>query len=97
MAKSKKEAMQQGIKPRPPLTSQEQADLAKTLLSPQSPLRKVLVVLEAPDLEWLDTTVGQLKATGRRRSNKSEMIKLAITQLKGKSVPELREMLRNFD
>ena len=97
MATSKRDRLREAIsKPRHELTRTEREDLGKTLLSAPSPLKKALFVVEAQDLEWLDMTVATLKRT-RRRTNKSEMVKLGISLLKGKSPDELRELLRNLD
>lgn len=96
-AKTKREILREAVsKPRRQLTPTEREHLGKTLLSPKSELRKALFVLEAKDLEWLDMTVATLKST-RRRTNKSEMIKLGIALMKEKSPEELRDLLRNLD
>jgi len=95
--KTKRDILREAVaKPRRQLTTKEREDLGKTLLSPKSPLRKALFVLEAPDLEWLDMTVATLKST-RRRTNKSELIKLGVALMKEKNLDELRELLRNLD
>ncbi len=96
-AKTKREVLREAVsKPRRQLTPKEREHLGKTLLSPKSELRKALFVLEAKDLEWLDMTVATLKST-RRRTNKSEMMKLGLSLLKQKSPEELLGLLRNLD
>lgn len=96
-SKTKKDILREAVsRPRRQLTPEEREDLGKNLLSPKSSLRKALFVIEAPDLEWLDMTVAKLKSK-RRRSNKSEMVKLGLSLLKQKSPEELLGLLRNLD
>lgn len=95
--KTKRELLRAaGAKPRRQLTPKEREDLGKALLSPKSTLRKALFVLEAKDLEWLDMTVATLKST-RRRTNKSEMMKLGIALMREKGPEQLLGLLRNLD
>lgn len=98
MAKqTKKDILRQAVKTEPKkLTEKERESLGKKLLSQKSELKKALFVIESEDLEWLDTTVADLKRT-RRRSNKSEIIKLGISLLKEKSQEELKELLKGLD
>lgn len=96
-SKSKKDMLREAVsQPPKQLSPEEREDLGKNLLSPKSPLRKALFVVEAQDLEWLDMTVATLKQT-RRRTNKSELVKLGLSLIKGKNPEELKELLRNLD
>jgi hypothetical protein len=45
---------------------------------------------------WLDTTVAQLKRV-RRRTTKSEMVRLGISVLRQRDPDELRDLLRQLD
>jgi hypothetical protein len=64
-------------------------------LVPQ-PLEKVMFVLEPADVAWLDATVAGLKA-GRRRTSKSELMRLGIAIMKKLDPQELRQQLRDLD
>ena len=77
-------------------TSEEREDMRVNLLGPESPVRKALFVLDVEDLEWLDSTVTQLKRK-RRRTNKSELMRLGIAIMKRLSEEELRQQLRELD
>jgi hypothetical protein len=77
-------------------TSEEREDLRVNLLGPESPVRKALFVLDVEDLEWLDSTVTQLKRK-RRKTNKSELMRLGIALMKRLSEEELRQQLRELD
>ena len=66
------------------------------LLGPESPVRKALFVLDVEDMEWLDSTVTQLKRK-RRKTNKSELMRLGIALMKRLSEEELRQQLRELD
>ncbi len=77
-------------------TSEEREDMRVNLLGPESPVRKALFVLDVEDLEWLDSTVTQLKRK-RRRTNKSELMRLGIALMKRLSEEELRQQLRELD
>jgi len=77
-------------------TSEEREDIRVNLLGPESPVRKALFVLAAEDLEWLDSTVAHLKRK-RRRTNKSELVRLGIALIKQLSEDELRQQLRELD
>jgi hypothetical protein len=77
-------------------TSEEREDMRVNLLGPESPVRKALFVLDVEDLEWLDSTVTQLKRK-RRKTNKSELMRLGIALMKRLSEEELRQQLRELD
>ena len=77
-------------------TSEEREDMRVNLLGPESPVRKALFVLDIEDLEWLDATVVQLKRK-RRRTNKSELMRLGIALMKRLSEEELRQQLRELE
>lgn len=98
--KTKRDLIRQGMtKSRRQLTQQERDDLGRSLLSkddtPLRPLEKALFVLEAEDMEWLRKTVARLKHV-RRRSNKSELMRLGISLMKEKTPEELTELLRKL-
>jgi hypothetical protein len=77
-------------------TSEEREDMRVNLLGPESPVRKALFVLDVEDLEWLDSTVTQLKRK-RRRTNKSELMRLGVALMKRLSEEELRQQLRELE
>jgi hypothetical protein len=77
-------------------TSEEREDMRVNLLGPENPVRKALFVLDVEDLEWLDSTVTQLKRK-RRKTNKSELMRLGIALMKRLSEEELRQQLRELD
>jgi hypothetical protein len=82
--------------PRRQLTENERQDLGRNLLSPESTLRKALFVVDSTDLEWLDSTVATLKRK-RRKTNKSELVRLGLSLVKEKSSDELGQLLRNLE
>ena len=55
---------------------------------------KLFVYLNPANAEWLDMTVASLKR-GRQRTNRSELIDLAITLLKKKPPARLGKVLKN--
>jgi hypothetical protein len=55
-------------------------------------LHKLTATASKSDLEYLDQTTAQLKRT-RQRTNKSELIALAVAMLRQKSAPEIERML----
>ena len=59
-------------------------------------LERTMFTLERDDVTWLDTTVAQLKWV-RRRTTKSEMVRLGISVLRQCKPDELRELLRQLD
>jgi hypothetical protein len=59
-------------------------------------LERVMFTLERDDMMWLNTTVAQLKRT-RRRTTKSEMVRLGISVLRQRDPDELRDLLRQLD
>jgi hypothetical protein len=96
--KSKREQMREGTtRPRRRRTAADRQKLGESLLTREAkPLVKAMFVLEPDDLAWLDTTVGGLKPE-RRRTNKSEMIRLGIAIMKRMDPEELRQQLRELD
>jgi hypothetical protein len=94
---SKRERLQKAVAtPRRQLTEDERLDLGRNLLGPESTLRKALFVVDASDLEWLDSTVANLKRK-RRKTNKSELVRLGLSIMKAKSAEELTRLLRSFE
>jgi hypothetical protein len=55
-----------------------------------------MFTLELADLTWLDTTVATLKAV-RRRTTKSELVRVGLWTLRQKEIDEVRELLRQVD
>lgn len=82
--------------PKRALTDEERQDFSRGLLGPESTLRKALFVVDATDLEWLDSIVATLKKK-RRKTNKSELIRLGLSMMKAKNPEELAKMLRAFE
>jgi hypothetical protein len=82
--------------PKRTLTEAERQDFSRGLLGPESTFRKALFVVDAADLEWLDSTVAVLKRK-RRKTNKSEIIRLGLALMKEKSTEELGKLLRSFE
>jgi hypothetical protein len=69
----------------------------KSAAAPEPPpLEKVMFVIEPADLAYLNTTVASLKAE-RRRTSKSELIRLGIAIMKNMDPDELRQHLRDLD
>ncbi len=57
---------------------------------------QVFVYFEPDNAEWLDMTVATLKRT-RQRTNRSELIDLAVTLLQKKSPQAIEKLLRDRD
>ena len=55
-------------------------------------LHKLTATASKSDLEYLDRTTAQLKRT-RQRTNKSELIALAVALLRQKSTAEIERLL----
>jgi hypothetical protein len=97
MAHNKRDKMRAGMaKVRAELTPAQSEDLREDLLGPKSPIRRVLFTLYSEDLEWLRKTTNSLKRT-RRRTAKSELMRLGIALMKEKSQEELLTRLRNLE
>lgn len=97
MTQSKLEKLRAATaKPRPELTDKNREDLGKKLLSPQSPIRRVLFTLYLEDIDWLRQTTERLKRN-RRKTAKSELMRLGISLMKEKSEEELLSRLRNLE
>jgi ribosomal 50S subunit-associated protein YjgA (DUF615 family) len=96
--KSKRDQMREGTaRPRRRRTATDRKQLGQSLV-PRSPkpLEKVMFVLEPEDLAWLNSTVAGLKSE-RRRTSKSEMVRLGIALMKKMDPDELRQHLRDLD
>jgi hypothetical protein len=98
MSDSKFDQMMQGAQvSRPALSEENREHLGKSLLSPKKvQATKVLCTIEDPDLQWIDEAVQALKDT-RRRTTRSEMMKVGIALMKEKSPEELGELLRKYN
>ena len=97
MAQSKLEKLRAATaKPRPELTDKNREDLGRKLLSPQSPIRRVLFTLYVDDIDWLRQTAERLKRS-RRKTAKSELMRLGISLMKEKSEEELLSRLRTLE
>ncbi len=95
--KSKRQQMREGTSRPRRRTAADRQKVGESLLSLQPPqLEKVMFVLDPEDLAWLNTTVAGLKRE-RRRTNKSEMIRLGIAIMKNMEPDELRRHLRELD
>jgi len=55
---------------------------------------KLFVYIDSTNAEWLDLTVASLKR-GRQRTNRSELVDLAITLLKKKPALDIGKVLKN--
>jgi hypothetical protein len=96
-AKTKRDILRQATAgSRRALTAEEREDFKTHLLGPETTIRKALFVLDVQDLEWLDTTVARLKRT-RRKTSKSELMRLGVSMMKQLSEEELRRRLRELD
>jgi hypothetical protein len=95
---SKRQQMREGMsRSRRRHPSSQRAKTVKTVVTPGlKPLEKVMFVIEASDLAWLNTAVSELKAV-RRRTSKSELMRLAIAIMKKMDPEELRQQLRELD
>ena len=95
---SKRQQMREGLsrsrKRRP--ASGRAKTVKRVVRSGPQPLEKVMFVIEPADLAWLNTAVTELKAV-RRRTSKSEMIRLGIAIMKKMDPDELRQQLRELD
>jgi hypothetical protein len=95
--KSKRQQMREGTARPRRRTAADRQKVGESLLNLQPPqLEKVMFVLDPEDLAWLNTTVAGLKRE-RRRTNKSEMIRLGIAIMKNMEPDELRRHLRELD
>ena len=56
-------------------------------------LRSAMIMLSREDIEWLDELVAHLKRS-RRKTSKSEVIRLAINRLRKMKEAEILEELR---
>jgi hypothetical protein len=95
---SKREQMREGMsRSRRRHPSSQRVKTMKTVVTPgPKPLEKVMFVIEPSDLAWLNTAVTELKAV-RRRTSKSELMRLAIAIMKKMDPEELRQQLRELD
>jgi hypothetical protein len=63
---------------------------------PKTGYQPVLISLYPADIAWLDATLRRLKRK-RRKTAKSEMIRLGIARLKRLSDEELLDLLRTLE
>jgi hypothetical protein len=97
LTKKKREQIKEMVqKPRRQLTAKERADLGRKLLGPKTTIRRALFTLEAQDLEWLDKMVAQINPSTRRKTNKSELVRLGLSLMKKKGAKEIKELLREL-
>ena len=97
MTTSKRDKMRAGAaKQRKKLTPTEREHFGKDLLGPKSQIRRVLFTLYVDDVDWLKKTATRLKRT-RRKTAKSELMRLGISLMKEKSEEELFNHLRNLE
>jgi hypothetical protein len=97
MAQNKRDKMRAGMaRARQELTPEQSEHLRKDLLGPKSGIRRMLFTLYVEDLDWLKKTTASLKRS-RRRTAKSELMRLGIALMKEKSQEELLTRLRNLE
>lgn len=97
MTKSKKERMLAGTsQPRHQLTEEHRADLGKHILGSPVSFQKALFTMEKDDLEWISKTVSVLKER-RRRTTKSDLIRVGVALMKEKSPEELQNLVRSLN
>ncbi len=97
MAKSKIEQMKAGAaQPRHQLTEEHKVDLGRRILGSPASFQKALFTMEKEDLEWISQTVSALKEN-RRRTTKSDLIRVGVALMKEKSPEELRELVRSLN
>ena len=96
MAKSKIEQMQEGVnQPRPQLTDEHRVDFGKRILGSPVSFQKVLLSMEKEDLEWVNKAVSDLKEN-RRRTTRSELMRVGVALMKEKSPEELCDLIRSL-
>jgi hypothetical protein len=96
---SKRDRLRSAVnKPRARRTPAERQKLGQGLLSKKDvkPLLKIMFVMEAQDIDWLNKVVADLKPE-RRRTSKSEMMRLGVAIMKKMDPDELRQHLRDLD
>ena len=78
------------------LTPENKEDLGKQFLGPNATasFQKTLVTLEKTDLEWLDATLREIRKN-RRRTSKSDLMRVGVALLKEKNPEELCQLVRN--
>ncbi len=97
MAKSKIEQMKAGAnQPRHQLTEEHRADLGKRILGSPVSFQKALFTMEKEDLEWITKTVSSLKES-RRRTTKSDLMRVGVALMKEKSSEELQNLVRSLN
>ena len=97
MAKSKIEQMKAGAnQPRHQLSEEHKVDLGRRILGSPISFQKVLLSMEKEDLEWVNQAVLNLKEQ-RRRTTRSELMRVGIALMKEKSPEELRDLVRSLN
>ena len=76
------------------LTTAQRQDLGKAYTD--TGFEKTLFLLKSTDVEWLNEVATRLKGS-RRKTNKSELIRLGIHLLQQKPEDEVLELLRRFE
>ena len=97
MTDSKRQMMRQGSATRRPgLTQQDRQDMKEKLVGPENRTTRALFVLDEDDIRWLDDTVNRLKRT-RRKTSKSQLVRLGVSLIRDMSQEELIRLLRDFE
>ncbi len=89
---TKRDKMGRALK-KAPRTEQELQDLKRNIRSGQEALKKTIVILAREDIEWLDELVVHLKRA-RRKTSKSEVIRLSLKKLRKMTESEILNDLR---
>lgn len=74
----------------------EKEAMAGKLKSPVSKYKKVLFTLEYPDIEVLDEIVSKVNQQTKRKTSKSELVRVGISLLKNKTSYEIIGILKNM-
>lgn len=78
------------------LTTEQREDLGKTYSSLEISYEKALLNLTTEDVHWLNEITAKLKRP-RRKTNKSELVRLGISLLQERDQAEILEALRTFE
>lgn len=96
---SKKDRLLQAgskIQSREEKPSLDKEAMAGKLKSPISQYKRVLFTLEYPDIETLKEIVSKVNQQTKRKTNKSELVRVGISLLKNKTSHEILGILKNI-
>ena len=74
----------------------DKQSMARKIKSPTSQYKRALFTLEYGDLEELKDTVDRINQQTKRKTNKSELVRIGINLLKDKSPQEILGLLNNM-